>query len=64
MSLIALIIILALIGVALWLINGLEFIDAKVKRIINIVALVVIIIWLLYLFGLMDELRSIRVPKV
>jgi hypothetical protein len=48
----------------LWLINGLEFIDAKVKRIINIVALIVIIIWLLYVFGLMDELRSIRVPKV
>jgi hypothetical protein len=64
MSLIALIIVLALVGLVLWLINGLEFIDAKIKRIINIVALIVVILWLLYVFGLIDELKSVRVPKI
>jgi len=64
MSLVSLIITLIVVGVLPWLINNYIPIDAKIKRILNIVIVVVaVVVWLLNLLGLMDSLRGIRVGK-
>ena len=63
MYLVSLIITLIVVGVLLWLINNYILMDAKIKRILNIVVVVAVVVWLLNLLGLMDSLRGIRVGK-
>jgi len=64
MSLLGLILALTLIGLLVWAINAYIPMQPTVKRILNIAVVVVIVIWLLYAFGLLDELRTIRVPRL
>jgi len=64
MSLLNLIIILAAVGVGLYLINAYIPMDAKIKKILNVVVVIVVVIWLLYQFGVMPAGDSITVPKV
>jgi hypothetical protein len=64
MSLISLVLVLIIIGVLLWLINNYIPMDAKIKKIINVVVVVVVIIWILGLFlGGWGELQNIRIGK-
>ena len=49
MYLIQLVIVLIVIGVLLWLVNQYIPMDATIKRIINGVVIVCVVIWLLYL---------------
>ncbi len=60
MTLIELILILAVFGLLLWLVTSLP-IDPNVKKIIQVVALIVIILWLLNVFGLLGSVSAIRV---
>lgn len=64
MSLLALIIYLVLIGLALWAINTYVPMDAKIKKILNIVVVVAVVLWLLFAFGLLGEVESVRVPRI
>jgi hypothetical protein len=61
MSLIGLVITLAVVGVLLSLINNYVPMDGKIKRIINIVVVIVVVIWLLQAFGLLGSLQNIRI---
>jgi hypothetical protein len=63
MSLISLIITQIVVGVLLWLVNNYIPMDGKIKRILNIVVVVAVVVWLLNILGLMDSLRSIRVGQ-
>lgn len=60
MSLVAIIIALIVAGVLLWLVNTYIPMDGNVKKVINVVAIVVIILWLLNVFGLLDEVKKIH----
>jgi hypothetical protein len=51
MTLISLIISLVVVGLILWLINTYLPIDPKIKTIINVIVLIVVILWLLQVFG-------------
>ena len=64
MSLLGLIIALALAGFVLWAVNVYLPMEATIKKVLNIVVIAVVIIWLLYVFGLLDELKTIRVPRL
>ena len=64
MSLLGLIIALVLIGALLLAINKWIPMDPKIQRILNVVVVFVVILWLLYVFGLIDELRTIKVPRL
>jgi len=57
MTLIGLILTLVVMGVLLWLINTYVPMDAKVKTILNVVVVVVLVIWLLRMFGLLDDIN-------
>ena len=56
-----LIIVLIVVGVALWLVNTMIPMDAKIKTILNVVVVIVVCIWLLQVLGLIGALSSVRV---
>ena len=64
MSLISLIVTLIVIGVLLWLVNNYIPMDGKIKKILNIVVVICVVVWLLYVFGILDHSGDIRVPQV
>jgi hypothetical protein len=53
MPLINLIVVLAIVGVILYLINNYLPMDGKIKSILNIVVVIAVILWLLRSFGLL-----------
>ena len=52
MTIIGVILVLIVIGVALWLLNTYVPMAAPIKAIINALAVILIIVWLLQIFGL------------
>lgn len=63
MSLISLIVVLVVVGVLLWLVNKYIPMEARIKQILNIVVLIVVILWLLSVFGILPAFSGIRVGK-
>ncbi len=61
MPIVNVVVILIVAGVALWAINAYLPMAKPVKRILNIVVVVVICVWLLQIFGLLDSIKNIRV---
>lgn len=61
MSLIALVIVLAIVGVLLYFVNTIQQIDPTVKKIINIVVVIAIILFLLKVFGVWGEISTIKI---
>lgn len=53
MTIINLVIILAVVGVVLYLINNYLPMDGKIKQILNIVVVIAVIVWLLQTFGIL-----------
>jgi hypothetical protein len=51
MSLFSLAITLIVVGVLLWLVNAYIPMDGKIKKILNIVVLICVVMWLLFAFG-------------
>lgn len=64
MSLIAIVVTLIVVGVLLWLINAYIPMDEKIKKILNVVVLIVVVLWLLQVFGLFDYLRNVHTQKL
>jgi hydrogenase-4 membrane subunit HyfE len=61
MPLINLIVILVVVGVVLWLINSYIPMQATMKKILNAVVIIAVIVWLLSVFGLIGNLSTIRI---
>lgn len=61
MSLINLVITLIVVGVLLWAINTYIPMDAKIKKILNVVVVLAVVLWLLQAFGVLGSLSNIRV---
>ncbi len=61
MSLLTIIIVLLVVGVLLWLVNTYLPMDRKIKNILNAVVVIVLVVWLLKVFGLLGSLKSIHV---
>jgi len=61
MSLIGLVVTLVVVGVLLWLLNNYIPMDGKIKRILNGMVVIVVVIWLLQAFGLIGSLQNIRI---
>ena len=64
MSLISLVITLIVVGVLLWLVNTYIPMDGKIKKILNIVVVICVVMWLLFAFGILHNSGDIRVPRV
>ena len=63
MPLMTVLITLIVIGVMLWLVNTYIPMDAKIKQILNIVAVIATAVWVLNVFGVMGHMGNIRVGK-
>lgn len=61
MSLISLIIVIVLVGAILWAVNKYIPMDDTIRRILNVVVIVALVIWLLTVFGVLPDLNAIRV---
>jgi len=61
MSILTIIIVLVVIGVVLWLINSYIPMEAWVKKLLNIIAVIFIVIWLLKAFGLFASLNEVKI---
>lgn len=54
MSIIGILIVLIIVGVGLYLVNGVIPMDAKIKLILNVVVVLAVLLWLVDVFGLLD----------
>jgi hypothetical protein len=54
MPLINVLITLVVIGVILWVVNTYIPMDRKIKSLLNVVALIAVLIWLLKVFNIVD----------
>jgi len=61
MPLFTLLIVLIAAGVVLWLVNTYIPMDSKIKSIFNVVVVLIVIIWLLKIFGVFNYLMGITI---
>ena len=64
MPLISLAVTLIVIGVLLWLVNTYIPMDGKIKYILNVVVVICVVVWLLFIFGILHHSGDIRVPRI
>jgi len=63
MSLLELLGVLIVVGIALWLINRFIPMQSTIKSILNIVVVLCVLFWLANAFGLLHSLSKIRVGR-
>jgi len=63
MPLINLIVVLIVIGVALYLINNFIPMASSIKTILNVVVVVAVCVWLLQAFGFMGNISNYRITR-
>jgi hypothetical protein len=61
MPLVTVVITLCVVGLLLWLINRFIPMQGQIKGILNGVVVIVVVLWLLKVFGLFDSLYQFRV---
>ena len=64
MPLVNVVLTLIVVGVVLWLINAYIPMQATIKKILNIVVVIVVVLWLLYGFGVLNNSGDIHMPVV
>ena len=64
MSLISLAVTLIVIGVLLWLVNTYIPMDGKIKKILNVVVVICVVVWLLFAFGILNHSGDIHIPRI
>jgi hypothetical protein len=63
MPVMQLIVTLIVAGVGLWLINSYIPMDGKIKKILNVVVVVIVLLWLLSVFGVIDSWSTMRIGR-
>ena len=64
MSLISLVVTLIVVGVLLWLVNTYIPMDGKIKKILNVVVVICVVVWVLFAFGVLNHAGDIRGPRI
>lgn len=60
----AIIIWLVVVGILLYLVNTYVPMDGKIKNILNTVVVIVVILWLLQVFGVFAYIGSPSIPRL
>lgn len=63
MPLIHVLLTLIVVGVLLWFVNSYIPVAGSIKMILNAVVIIVVVLWLLNVFGLIGDLSRIRIGK-
>jgi hypothetical protein len=61
MPLLTILLVIIVVGVLLWLVNSFIPMDRKIKSIFNVVVLIILIVWLLKVFGILGTLTDIHI---
>ena len=61
MPVLTILIVLIVAGVILYLVNNYIPMDGKIKNILNVVVVLVVIVWLLKIFGVFTYLKDISI---
>jgi phage-related holin len=61
MPLVQVLLTLVVVGVLLWLVNRFIPMQSSIKSILNGVVVIVVVLWLLQVFGLLSSLQNLRV---
>ena len=61
MPVLTIIIVLIVAGVVLWLVNTYIPMQRTIKLILNAVVVIIVVIWLLKVFGLLDNLQHLKI---
>jgi len=61
MPLLTILLVIIVVGVLLWLVNSFLPMDNNIKKILNIVVIIILIVWLLKVFGIFSSLMDIHV---
>jgi hypothetical protein len=64
MPLVNIVVILVVAGLLMWLINTYIPMAASIKSLLNIVVFVVVLVWLLQIFGVIGPIRGLHIPKI
>lgn len=64
MPLVQILIGLIVVGVLLWLVNGFIPMAGSIKSIFNAVVIILVVVWLLNVFGLMHFFTNMHLPRV
>jgi 1-acyl-sn-glycerol-3-phosphate acyltransferase len=60
MDVLTILIVIVIVGVLLWLVNSYIPMDGKIKKILNIVVVILLVIWLLSAFGAFHYLGGVH----
>jgi hypothetical protein len=61
MPILTVVIVLIVAGVILWLVNNYIPMQRTIKSILNAVVVIVLVVWLLNVFGVLGSLQHIRI---
>jgi len=61
MPLLTILLVIIVAGVLLWLVNTFIPMDGKIKNIFNVVVVILVIVWLLKVFGIFSYLKDIHI---
>ncbi len=64
MTLIDIVLIFVVIGLVMWLINSYVPMAAGIKSLLNVVVFVVVLVWVLRVFGLVGEIPGVHMPRL
>lgn len=64
MSILTIILVIIAVGVLLWLVNRFIPMQGTVRSILNAVVIILLVVWLLDAFGLIDVLRDTDVGDI
>lgn len=64
MSIVILVLIIAALGIAAYLMRKVTIIDAPFRLIIQIILIVIAILVALHAFGILDAIRGAKVPRI
>jgi hypothetical protein len=59
--LVSVLVTLVVVGLLLWLVNNYIPMEGRIKQILNIVVIILVVLWLLSVFGVLSGLPVIRV---
>lgn len=61
MSIVSILVVLIVVGVLLWLVNTYIPMSGTMKKIVNAVAIIAVVLWLLKVFGILGSIGQIHV---
>jgi len=64
MTLIDIVLVFVMVGLVMWLINAFVPMAAGLKSLLNVVVFVVVLVWILQVFGLVGPIPGVRIPRL